>query len=1234
LSVIRKTASRARRSPSPIPSDGVARRLDGKIALVTGAAGNLGGEIVRRYLRAGAVVILTGRTAARLEAARAAALADTGAAQEAAVCVVMDGADPASVRAGFATIAAQFGRIDILVNNAGSAGPKQTIENLPLTAADLEAQRAAGGTDSETVPDAMRNIFGVTWNMMRAAEAILADGASVINVSTIFSRTPYFARSAYVVPKAALNALSREMARELGPRGVRVNLLFPGPIASERIRTVFAAMDGIRGDAPGTTESQMFGLMTLEREIDGTPRAKTYPTPADIAQTCVFLGSDESAAFNGADFEVTHGMAVPAESRSTLLARPSLRSVEGSGLAVLVSAGDQVDDAVTIALTHVDCGAKVLLGFSDPTAATAAKTRLEGHAAAKKITVSAFDRNDPAAMETTLSGFAAQAGPVTGAIVLPTLGVDRLSSPLIAASDQDTDLFIDAELVGALAVARTLARYWSGLPAEARAPRFVFMSNPAGGPGGGAYAQMLSAAVEQLTRIWRDEAATAFRKGRLATAPWGNQIVRHGNAERENAPFAAAQAARILMKDQCIPDINLKLPECIEAATGARKAVAGFSETIAGLHLGKIALITGGSAGIGGQVARLLALAGAKVMIVARREDELAAARARIVSELADVGYARAESRVQALAGVDVSDAAALRRAFDATLEAYGRIDYVINNAGISGAEEMVVDMSVDAWRHTLKANLISNYALTQMAVPLMKSQGSGYVLNVSSFFGGEKYLAVAYPNRADYAVSKAGQRALVESLARFLGPEIQINAIAPGPVDGDRLAGVAGRPGLFDRRGRLILENKRLNAIYEATVKAMRRGVRVEAILNRLSRNDIIRMSHITDNPKELRDLALKCARDGEDGCSWGLYLMTEAIAQRLVARLRLAGYFLDCPAWAERPDGGWLLRLPPEDKPWLSQARMAEEARKVGQGVLSLLNLGKMPTEAEVAQATVFFLADRAVSGETFMPSGGLTLERSTTERELFGGPKQERLDQMRGRTVWLIGEHLVDYIAEAARDFVEQCHVARVVLMVGTADGEAALRAALADLPPGVVEVLICGDDIESAMDLAKAQWAPPTTVVSTPMSPLPDALFGTDAPLDEAGFTALVEANLTQHFRVSRKASLYDAVQLVIVSPDVPHLHKGPAFALANFVKTTLHAFTATLAVENERLVHDVPVNQINLTRRVRSEEPRDQDEHLEEVKRFARAVLLLGAPLPDHEDSRYRARIYRGMSMTV
>ncbi|MGL6043819.1 MAG: NAD-dependent dehydratase, partial [Sandaracinobacteroides sp.] len=258
----------------------------------------------------------------------------------------------------------------------------------------------------------------------------------------------------------------------------------------------------------------------------------------------------------------------------------------------------------------------------------------------------------------------------------------------------------------------------------------------------------------------------------------------------------------------------------------------------------------------------------------------------------------------------------------------------------------------------------------------------------------------------------------------------------------------------------------------------------------------------------------------------------------------------------------------------------------------------------------------------------------ERSTTERELFGSPKQERLDRMKGKTVWLIGEHLTDYLAETARKFVEDCHVARVVFVTASEAGSNAFRQSLADLSPDVFQSVVAGSEIEGALDSALSKWGRPTTVVSTAMAELPDRLFGLDEPLDPEDFRAVIEANLTQHFRVSRKVSLYDECQLVLVSPDVPMGTTGPAFALANFLKTTLHAFTATLAVENERLVHDVAVNQLNLTRRVRGEEPRDLNEHWEEVRRFARAVLLVGAPLPDAEDSRYRSRIYRGMSMTV
>ncbi|MDV7390427.1 SDR family oxidoreductase, partial [Arthrospira platensis SPKY1] len=77
--------------------------------------------------------------------------------------------------------------------------------------------------DTETVGDAMRNILAVTWNMARAAAGLMQPGAAIINISTIFSHTRYYGRIAYVVPKAALNALSRQLASEFGARGVRVN---------------------------------------------------------------------------------------------------------------------------------------------------------------------------------------------------------------------------------------------------------------------------------------------------------------------------------------------------------------------------------------------------------------------------------------------------------------------------------------------------------------------------------------------------------------------------------------------------------------------------------------------------------------------------------------------------------------------------------------------------------------------------------------------------------------------------------------------------------------------------------------------------------------------------------------------------------------------------------------------------------------------------------------------------
>jgi malonyl-CoA reductase/3-hydroxypropionate dehydrogenase (NADP+) len=1056
---------------------------------------------------------------------------------------------------------------------------------------------------------------------------VLRPGASVINISTIFSRTAYFGRTAYVVPKATLNAVSRRFAIELGERGIRVNTVYPGPIESERIRTVFAAMDKLRDEASGATAAEFFGLMSLARARDGRPPERTFPTVLDVANVVLFLGSDESAAISGHDVEVTHGMAVRKESRSTWLSRPSQRTVDGTGRTALLAGGEQVSDALAVARVVAATGAKVLLGLERAEDVRAAAASLERDVEAR-ITPVLLDRTRPSTLARALEAASSR---IDGAIILPAMPPGRLSGLLSEVSDADLDAFVDRELVGAIAISRELARYWQTAQGTGRGPRIVFMSNADDGAGN-LYADALRAGIEELCRVWRQESEARLKSNPRHHREWSNQIIRYTNQEPEALVFAAGQATRLLFTPRHIREVNLYLPASIVDATGARRASLGWMDNLNGLHLGKVALVTGGSGGIGAQIGRLLACSGARVMLVARGEAQLAERRNQIVAEMEDCGYSGAAARVQTIAGVDVADLASAERALDATLRTFGRIDYLINCAGVAGAEEMVVDMALDDWRRTLDANLVSNYALIQKVVPHMKAQGSGYIVNVSSYFGGEKYVATAYPNRADYAVSKAGQRALAENLARLLGPEIQINAIAPGPVAGGRLEGTDGKPGLYERRAKLILENKRLNRVHAALVAAVRSGASAAELLVLLGKNTVVALGAM---PHFFGPLVGTLSAEGQDGASCGTFLMTRAVAVKLVRRLASGAYLSASELATFGPS--WIASLPEPPAPFFSQQSLDAAAAKVKDEIKSLLHLQKMPTEKEVALATVFYLADRAVSGETFLPSGGLSLERSNTERELFGSVKHERLEMLNDQTVWLIGEHLVPHLTHAATVLVEQGRVGRVVFLLGTAEAAEAFRARL---PPAVAEksdMLVVGDRLEEGMDEAQRRHGYPRTIVSTAFAPLPARVFdpaGPSQPLDTAGFRTLIETNVTHHFRIARRAALFDHVQLILVSPDVPAGSSVDSFALANFVKTTLHALTGTVAVECERLVHDAIVNQVNLTRRVRSEEPRNEAETAEEIERFGRAVLLAGAPLPSLEDSRYRSRIYRGMAITV
>ena len=256
-------------------------RLAGKVALITGAAGNIGTEVTRQFLREGATVVMAGRDRKKLEAVRTALREELHVSAARVIIQQMDASEPGQVRAAIADLLTKVPRIDILLNNAGTAGPKCRLQDLPLLPEELEVLRERGIVESETVGAAARNLLGLAWNLVRAVAPHLHAGATVINVSTIFSRTQYYGRTAYVVPKAALNAFSRQMGSELGARGIRVNTVFPGPIESPRIRTVFAAMDKLRHVTAGTTATDFMDLMSLY--IGHLAQSCRSPSSATIA---------------------------------------------------------------------------------------------------------------------------------------------------------------------------------------------------------------------------------------------------------------------------------------------------------------------------------------------------------------------------------------------------------------------------------------------------------------------------------------------------------------------------------------------------------------------------------------------------------------------------------------------------------------------------------------------------------------------------------------------------------------------------------------------------------------------------------------------------------------------------------------------------------------------------------------------------------------------------------------
>ena len=184
---------------------------------------------------------------------------------------------------------------------------------------------------------------------------------------------------------------------------------------------------------------------------------------------------------------------------------------------------------------------------------------------------------------------------------------------------------------------------------------------------------------------------------------------------------------------------------------------------------GRVAIVTGGSRGLGLEMAAGLAEAGASLMLCARREEWLTPA----IADLRGRGFT-----VEGMT-CDVSNTADVQAVVDQTVAAYGRLDILVNNAGVTWAAP-AEDMPLDKWRKVIDTNLTGTFLFSQAAGREMLKAGHGRIINVASIAG--LIASVNGPHYAAYAASKAGIMGLTRELAASWGRQgIRVNAIAPG---------------------------------------------------------------------------------------------------------------------------------------------------------------------------------------------------------------------------------------------------------------------------------------------------------------------------------------------------------------------------------------------------------------------------------------------------------------------
>lgn len=246
-------------------------KLTGKVALVTGASKGIGAAIARRLAAQGASVVVN--YAASKEGAEQ-VVADIVAAGGKAIAVQADVSKPDDIERLFAAAQKAYGKLDILVNNAGvfAFGPLESV-----TVEEFHRQMNL-------------NVLGTLLASKAAASAFGDSGGSIVNLSSSASIAPMPGSAIYSATKAAVDALTVALAKELGPRTIRVNAVSPGPTETER------AID------MGLAQSDMGRAM-----ISQTPLGR-FGKPDDMASVVAFLASDDAGWITGQTLQVSGGL--------------------------------------------------------------------------------------------------------------------------------------------------------------------------------------------------------------------------------------------------------------------------------------------------------------------------------------------------------------------------------------------------------------------------------------------------------------------------------------------------------------------------------------------------------------------------------------------------------------------------------------------------------------------------------------------------------------------------------------------------------------------------------------------------------------------------------------------------------------------------------------------------------------------------------------------------------------